>query len=392
MDFDDLIMITVHLLQAFPDVAAHYRRRFRHVLVDEYQDTNHAQYVLVRELVGPPIRGNGEFAARRAARRRRRRPVDLRVPRRDHPQHHRVRAATSPAPRIDPARAELPLDAEHPGRRERGDVQRNTGRTPKNLWSDAGDGPPIVGYVADSEHDEAAFVAEEVDRLTDARRCDARRGRRLLPHQRAVPGLRGSVHPGRAALQGGRRRAVLRAPRGPGPARLPAAHRQPRRRGLAAPDPQRAQRRGIGDRAEACVAALAQRRRSSSPPPWPTPARRRGSPARSAQAIEAFNELIDEPAGGWRPGRRSAELAEAVLDRYRLPRRASGVERPAGRQPRREPERAGRRWRGSSSTAAAAADPARGAPQASPTSSSRCRWSPTPTRSPRARTTAAWSR
>ncbi|HEY0541128.1 MAG TPA: UvrD-helicase domain-containing protein, partial [Actinoallomurus sp.] len=52
LDFDDLIMTTVNLLQAFPDVAEHYRRRFRHVLVDEYQDTNHAQYVLVRELVG----------------------------------------------------------------------------------------------------------------------------------------------------------------------------------------------------------------------------------------------------------------------------------------------------------------------------------------------------
>src|SRR5690606_33336680 len=52
MDFDDLIMTTVHLLQAFPDVAEHYRRRFRHVLVDEYQDTNHAQYVLAREPAG----------------------------------------------------------------------------------------------------------------------------------------------------------------------------------------------------------------------------------------------------------------------------------------------------------------------------------------------------
>src|SRR5665213_191483 len=51
-DFDDLIMVTVNLFQAFPDVAEHYRRRFRHVLVDEYQDTNHAQYTLVRELVG----------------------------------------------------------------------------------------------------------------------------------------------------------------------------------------------------------------------------------------------------------------------------------------------------------------------------------------------------
>src|SRR5262252_1074569 len=52
MDFDDLIMNTVFLMQAFPEVAQAYRRRFRHVLVDEYQDTNHAQYVLVRELVG----------------------------------------------------------------------------------------------------------------------------------------------------------------------------------------------------------------------------------------------------------------------------------------------------------------------------------------------------
>src|SRR5271166_4328831 len=51
MDFDDLIMVTVNLFQALPEVAAEYRRRFRHVLVDEYQDTNHAQYILVRELV-----------------------------------------------------------------------------------------------------------------------------------------------------------------------------------------------------------------------------------------------------------------------------------------------------------------------------------------------------
>src|SRR6478672_8390285 len=52
MDFDDLIGETVGVLQAFPQIAQYYRRRFRHILVDEYQDTNHAQYVLVRELVG----------------------------------------------------------------------------------------------------------------------------------------------------------------------------------------------------------------------------------------------------------------------------------------------------------------------------------------------------
>ncbi|HET8681499.1 MAG TPA: UvrD-helicase domain-containing protein, partial [Micromonosporaceae bacterium] len=53
LDFDDLIMATVHLLQAKPEVAEKYRRRFRHVLVDEYQDTNHAQYALIKQLVGP---------------------------------------------------------------------------------------------------------------------------------------------------------------------------------------------------------------------------------------------------------------------------------------------------------------------------------------------------
>ena len=71
LDFDDLIMMTVHLFQAFPEVRETYRRRFRHVLVDEYQDTNHAQYALIRELCadvdGPPERRPG-----RARRRRRR--------------------------------------------------------------------------------------------------------------------------------------------------------------------------------------------------------------------------------------------------------------------------------------------------------------------------------
>ena len=73
LDFDDIIMTTVNLLQAFPDVAEHYRRRFRHVLVDEYQDTNHAQYALVRELVGTAStrrRTAERGAAGRAVRRR----------------------------------------------------------------------------------------------------------------------------------------------------------------------------------------------------------------------------------------------------------------------------------------------------------------------------------
>src|SRR6478609_926303 len=57
-DFDDLIAQTVYLFRAFPHVADVYRRRFRHILVDEYQDTNHAQYALINELTRP-VQGQG---------------------------------------------------------------------------------------------------------------------------------------------------------------------------------------------------------------------------------------------------------------------------------------------------------------------------------------------
>ena len=129
LDFDDLIGETVGVLQAFPQIAQYYRRRFRHILVDEYQDTNHAQYMLVRELVGTRIRrGPGAVSARRTVRRRRRRPVDLRVPRRHHPQHRGLRARL-PERHHDSAGAELPLHAEHPvGRQLRHLPQRRAAR------------------------------------------------------------------------------------------------------------------------------------------------------------------------------------------------------------------------------------------------------------------------
>src|SRR3954453_23834550 len=63
LDFDDIIMATVHLFQSHPHVADAYRRRFRHVLVDEYQDTNHAQYMLVKELVGGKAQPSAESRA-----------------------------------------------------------------------------------------------------------------------------------------------------------------------------------------------------------------------------------------------------------------------------------------------------------------------------------------
>ena len=192
MDFDDLIMVTVNMFQAFPEVAEAYRRRFRHVLVDEYQDTNHAQYVLVRELVsggGPLFARPSQGSSRTGAAASDRQPA---------------RAAPGPSDAVAPSELCVVGDADQSIYAFRGAtirnivefeedypdatvilleqnyrstqnilaaanavVSRNPGRKPKNLWSDAGDGPLITGYVADNEHDEAAFVAEEVDRLND---------------------------------------------------------------------------------------------------------------------------------------------------------------------------------------------------------------------------------
>jgi len=169
LDFDDLIMTTVHLLQAFPDLREQYRRRFRHVLVDEYQDTNHAQYALVRELCGvhPAGAADGPEAD----------PPELMVVGDSDQSIYAFRGAT--------IRNILDFESDFPGARTivleqnyrstqnilsaaNAVITRNAGRPQKRLWSDAGDGEKLVGYVADTEHDEAQFVAEEIDRLGDA--------------------------------------------------------------------------------------------------------------------------------------------------------------------------------------------------------------------------------
>jgi DNA helicase II / ATP-dependent DNA helicase PcrA len=330
MDFDDLIMVTVNLLQAFPEVAATYRRRFRHVLVDEYQDTNHAQYVLVRELAGQaeqrfPWAGQDDGAAGPAA------------------------AAGPDAAAVPPAELCVVGDADQSIYAFRGAtirnieeferdfagarvilleqnyrstqnilaaanavVSRNPGRVPKNLWSDAGDGPPITGYVADSEHDEAAFVAEEVDRLADAGeaspgqvavfyRTNAQSRvfeevfiRAGLPYK-VVGGVRFYERREIRDLLG-----YLRLVANPG-------DEVSLRRVLNVP------KRGIGDRAQEYVAAFAARQKISFAAALARPQDVPGLATRSVRAIEAFNELINGlramsagPAG---------DLAEAVLDR-----------------------------------------------------------------------------
>ncbi|NHD16715.1 MULTISPECIES: UvrD-helicase domain-containing protein [unclassified Actinopolyspora] len=165
LDFDDLIMRTVTLLREHPAVAEHYRRRFRHVLVDEYQDTNHAQYALVRELVGtetsaegtPPgelcVVGDADqsiYAFRGATIR------NIEEFERDYPQAHTIVLEQNYRS------TQTILSAANSV------IRSNTGRREKRLWSEAGEGDPLVGYVADNEHDEAAFVAAEIDRLVDS--------------------------------------------------------------------------------------------------------------------------------------------------------------------------------------------------------------------------------
>jgi DNA helicase-2/ATP-dependent DNA helicase PcrA len=320
-DFDDLIMRTVELLQTFPAVAEYYRRRFRHVLVDEYQDTNHAQYTLVRELVGTGENGiePGElcvvgdadqsiYAFRGATIRN---IVEFE---RDYPQ------ATTIMLEQNYRSTQTILSAANAV------ISRNPNRRDKRLWTALGDGEKIVGYVGDNDHDEAAFVAGEIDRLMDSgevkyndiavfyrtnnqsRVFEEIFVRMGLPY-RVVGGVRFyERREVRDAL------AYLRVLANPDDT-------VSLRRVLNVP------KRGIGDRAEACVATYADRERVSfndalraaveDKVPMLNP--------RSRNAIAGFVELLDDLRGLVTDGHEVAEILEAVLDRtgYRAELEAS---------------------------------------------------------------------
>ena len=167
LDFDDIIMTTVNLLQSYPELREQYRRRFRHVLVDEYQDTNHAQYTLIRELCGDlPDLPDGAID-----------PPELMVVGDSDQSIYAFRGAT--------IRNILDFESDFPGASTivleqnyrstqnilsaaNAVITRNKDRPAKRLWSDSGDGELLVGYVADTEHGEAQFVASEIDKLADA--------------------------------------------------------------------------------------------------------------------------------------------------------------------------------------------------------------------------------
>ena len=162
LDFDDLIGETVRIFREHPDVAEYYRRRFRHVLVDEYQDTNHAQYALVSALVGKP---GGEVP-----------PSELCVVGDSDQSIYAFRGAT--IRNIEEFEEDYP-DAESILLEQNyrstqtilsaanALIARNENRREKKLWTDLGEGEQIKGYVADNEHDEARFITNEIDDLVD---------------------------------------------------------------------------------------------------------------------------------------------------------------------------------------------------------------------------------
>ncbi|MDQ2674356.1 MAG: UvrD-helicase domain-containing protein, partial [Chloroflexota bacterium] len=321
LDFDDLIMTTVNILQAFPEVAGHYRRRFRHVLVDEYQDTNHAQYQLVKELVGTESQaatsGDGVVDAASDV------PMAELTVVGDADQSIYAFRGASIRNIVEfeldyPSATVILLEQNYRSTQTiltaaNAVIERNPDRKPKRLWTDAGSGELIVGYVADDEHDEASFVAEEIDRLADTeglRYGDVAVFYRTNAQSRALEEVFVRVGLPYRVVGGTRfyeRREVKDA----------LAYL----RVLVNPDDTvnlrrilNVPKRGIGDRAEAVVAALADRERI----PFAAALRRAdeapGIATRSGGAIRQFTNLLDElrtlVEGGSDPG----TVLEAVLE------------------------------------------------------------------------------
>ena len=321
LDFDDLIGETVAVLQRFPQIAQYYRRRFRHILVDEYQDTNHAQYVLVRELAGtdsddevPPaelcVVGDADqsiYAFRGATIR------NIEDFERDYPDAKTILLEQNYRSSQNILSAANSV------------IKYNSGRREKRLWTDAGDGELITGYVADNEHDEARFVASEIDRLADgsgdityndvAVFYRTNNSSRSLEEVFIRAGIPYKVVGGVRFYERREIRdivAYLRVLDNPGDA-------VSMRRILNTP------RRGIGDRAEACVAVYAENTGASFADALQAAAEGRVPMlnTRSEKAIAAFVDILDDLRS--RLDDDLGDLVEAVLNRtgYRAELEAS---------------------------------------------------------------------
>ncbi|MFK4115669.1 ATP-dependent helicase [Microbacterium sp. NPDC006705] len=179
-DFDDLIAQTVYLFRAFPHVADVYRKRFRHILVDEYQDTNHAQYALIHELTRP-VQGQGgdafssggmmifepESAPEVEA-------ASLTVVGDSDQSIYAFRGADirniTEFERDYPGAKVVLLEQNYRSTQNilsaaNAVISHNFDRKDKKLWTDVGAGDAIVGFTGYSQHDEAQFVADEIEAL-----------------------------------------------------------------------------------------------------------------------------------------------------------------------------------------------------------------------------------
>jgi DNA helicase-2/ATP-dependent DNA helicase PcrA len=312
LDFDDLIGETVAVLQAFPQIAQYYRRRFRHILVDEYQDTNHAQYVLVRELVGHHLDQNEGPA-----------PAELCVVGDADQSIYAFRGATirniEDFERDYPDATTILLEQNYRSTQTilnaaNSVIARNAGRRDKRLWTDAGEGELIVGYVADNEHDEARFVAGEIDSLADREGLKygdvavfyrTNNSSRALEEVFIRAGIPYKVVGGVRFYERREIRdivAYLRVLDNPGDA-------VSMRRILNTP------RRGIGDRAEACVAVYAENTGGSFNDALQAAAEGRVPMlnTRSEKAIASFVQMLDDLRG--KLDDELGDLVEAVLER-----------------------------------------------------------------------------
>ena len=311
-DFDDLIGETVAVLQSYPQIAEYYRRRFRHILVDEYQDTNHAQYVLVRELVGVAAPDIATVP-----------PAELCVVGDADQSIYAFRGATirniEDFERDFPSATTILLEQNYRSTQNilsaaNAVIAFNSGRRDKRLWTDSGDGELIVGYVADNEHDEARFVAGEIDALADRGEItynDVAVFYRTNNSSRSVEevfiraGIPYKVVGGVRFYERREIRdivAYLRVLDNPGDA-------VSMRRILNTP------RRGIGDRAEACVAVYAESVDCTFAEALIAAAAGRVPllNSRSEKAIAGFVTLLDDLRG--RLDDELGDLVEAVLDR-----------------------------------------------------------------------------
>ncbi len=313
LDFDDLIMTTVHLMQMFPDVRETYRRRFRHVLVDEYQDTNHAQYALIHQLCADdPELAEGERVE----------PAELMVVGDADQSIYAFRGANIrnilDFEQDFPDATSILLEQNYRSTQTiltaaNSVIGHNQGRKEKRLWSEAGDGARIVGYVADDERDEARFVSDEIDKLTDEgqRAGDVAVFYRTNAQSRVFEEVfirTGQPYKVVGGVRFYERREVRDA----------LAYL----RMLVNPDDQVSLRRilnvpkrGIGDRAVECVNALAERERITF---WEALRRADEAPGlatRSLTNIKGFVALVDELQSMVAAGERADVVLDTVLDK-----------------------------------------------------------------------------